>query len=168
MSLDKVPLALRRLTAEFGMGSGLIALQKPPGRQRTGRRTDDGEQMFHSVLCRPSFRRPHEAKLDSDWGRDRHRTEDHPSSVLCRPLSDNENNQVERAISTGKLHALPRFHIRPIDVVVFHGSSGRNRFEAGFPLRCLQRLSIPYIATLHRGWRHDRSTRDTFTPVLSY
>ena len=80
----------------------------------------------------------------------------------------NESNQVERAISTGKLHALPRFHIRPIDVVVFHGSSGRTCFEAGFPLRCLQRLSIPYIATLHCGWRHNRSTRDTFTPVLSY
>ena len=79
-----------------------------------------------------------------------------------------KSNQVERAISTGQLHASPRLHIRPIDVVVFHGSSGRNRFEAGFPLRCLQRLSIPYIATLHCGWRHNRSTRDTFTPVLSY
>ena len=79
-----------------------------------------------------------------------------------------ESNQVERAISTGQLHALPRFHIRPINVVVFHGSSGRTCFEAGFPLRCLQRLSIPYIATLHCGWRHNRSTRDTFTPVLSY
>ena len=91
-----------------------------------------------------------------------------PFSVLRSALLGYKNNQVERAISTGKLRALPRFHIRPIDVVVFHGSSGRNRFEAGFPLRCLQRLSIPYIATLHRGWRHDRSTRDTFTPVLSY
>ena len=80
----------------------------------------------------------------------------------------NESDQVERAISTGKLHALLRFHTRPIDVVVFHGSSGRTGFEAGFPLRCLQRLSIPYIATLHCGWRHNRSTRDTFTPVLSY
>ena len=79
-----------------------------------------------------------------------------------------KSNQVERAISTGKLHALPRFHIRPINVVVFHGSSGRTCFEAGFPLRCFQRLSIPYIATLHRRWRDDRSTRDTFTPVLSY
>ena len=79
-----------------------------------------------------------------------------------------ESDQAERAISTGQLHALLRVHIRPIDVVVFHGSSGRTGFEAGFPLRCLQRLSIPYIATLHRGWRHDRSTRDTFTPVLSY
>src|SRR6201992_2852825 len=84
------------------------------------------------------------------------------------PPSDSELNQAERAISTGKLNALPRLHTRPIDVVVFHGPSGRSGLEAGFPLRCLQRLSIPYIATLHRGWRHDRSTRDTFTPVLSY
>jgi hypothetical protein len=87
---------------------------------------------------------------------------------VFRTLLDNENNQAERAISTGKLRALPRLHTRPINVVVFHGSSGRNRFEAGFPLRCLQRLSIPHIATLHCGWRHNRSTRDVFTPVLSY
>src|SRR5271165_3771207 len=80
----------------------------------------------------------------------------------------NESVQAERAISTGKLRALLRFHTRPIDVVVFHGSLGRTRFEAGFPLRCIQRLSVPYIATLHCGWRHNRSTRGTFTPVLSY
>ena len=29
--------------------------------------------------------------------------------------------QAERAISNGKLNALLRFHIRPINVVVFHG-----------------------------------------------
>src|SRR5471032_591955 len=89
-------------------------------------------------------------------------------AVRPRRALANESDQAERAISTGKLHALLRFHTRPIDVVVFHGSSGRNGFEAGFPLRCLQRLSIPYIATLHCGWRHNRSTRDTLTPVLSY
>jgi len=33
-----------------------------------------------------------------------------------------------RAIRTGKLHALLRFHIRPIDVVVFHGSDGETWF----------------------------------------
>ena len=73
-----------------------------------------------------------------------------------------ERDQAERAISTGQLHALLRFHTRPIDVVVFHGSSGRTRFEVGFELRCLQLLSRPYIATLHCGWRHNRSTRGTF------
>jgi hypothetical protein len=34
----------------------------------------------------------------------------------------NENDQADRAISTGKLHALLHFHTQPIDVVVFHGS----------------------------------------------
>jgi len=73
-----------------------------------------------------------------------------------------------RAISTGQLHALPRFHTRPIDVVVFHGSRGRAGFEGGFPLRCLQRLSRPDLATLLCRWRDNRSTRGPSTPVLSY
>ena len=45
---------------------------------------------------------------------------------------------------------------------------GSTRFEVGFPLRCIQRLSRPYIATLHCGWRHNSSTRGTSIPVLSY
>jgi len=80
----------------------------------------------------------------------------------------NESDQANRVISTGKLHTLLCFHTRPINVVVYHDSQGRTRFEVGFPLRCIQRLSSPYIATLHCGWRHNRSTRGTFTPVLSY
>ena len=77
-------------------------------------------------------------------------------------------DQACRAISTGQLHALLHFHTRPIDVVVFHGSRARPRFEVGFPLRCLQRLSRPYIATRRCGWRHNRYTRGTSIPVLSY
>ena len=76
--------------------------------------------------------------------------------------------QVCRAISTGQLHALPHVHIRPINVVVFHGSQGRPHLKEGFPLRCFQRLSRPTIATRHCGWRHNRSTRGSSTPVLSY
>ena len=76
--------------------------------------------------------------------------------------------QADRAISTGKLHASPHFHTRPINVVVSHGSQGRTRFEAGFPLRCFQRLSFPYLATRLCRWRDNRSTRGTSTPVLSY
>ena len=81
---------------------------------------------------------------------------------------ENESNQANRTISTGKLHALPHFHTRPINVVVFHGSQGNTRFEVGFPLRCFQRLSRPYIAMLHCRWRDNSSTRGTFIPVLSY
>src|SRR5437867_10041223 len=92
----------------------------------------------------------------------------HPTSVIHYPGTDNESDQADRAISTGKLHALLRFHTRPIDVVVFHGSQGNARFEVGFPLRCFQRLSRPYIAMLHCRWRDNSSTRGTFIPVLSY
>ena len=80
----------------------------------------------------------------------------------------NENDQANRAISTGKLHTLLRFHTRPIDVVVFHGSQGNARFEGGFLLRCIQQLSRPNLATLQCGWRHNRSTRGSSIPVLSY
>ena len=41
---------------------------------------------------------------------------------------DNESDEADRAISTGKLHALLRFHTRPIDVVVFHGSDREHSF----------------------------------------
>ena len=79
-----------------------------------------------------------------------------------------ESVQAYRGISTGKLNALLRLHTRPINVVVFHASQGSARFEVGFPLRCIQRLSRPYIATLHCGWRHNSSTRGMSIPVLSY
>ena len=81
---------------------------------------------------------------------------------------DNESDQADRTISTSKLRALLRFHTWPINVVVFHGSQGRTCFEVGFPLRCLQRLSRPHIATLHCRWRDNRSTGGVFIPVLSY
>src|SRR5246127_4320245 len=52
-------------------------------------------------------------------------------------------NQADRAISTGQLRGLPRFHLRPIDVVVFHGSQRDlvlrrvSRLDAfsGYPVR---------------------------------
>ena len=54
-----------------------------------------------------------------------------------------ELDQADRAISTGQLHALLRFHTRPIDVVVFHGSRRdlvlrrASRLDAfsGYPVR---------------------------------
>ena len=87
--------------------------------------------------------------------------------VRCADM-DHKSDQADRAISTGQLNASPRLHIQPIDVVVFHGPQGSPRFEVGFPLRCLQRLSRPYIAMLHCRWRDNSSTRGTFIPVLSY
>ncbi len=78
------------------------------------------------------------------------------------------SREAARAISTGQLRGLPRFHLRPIDVMVSHGSQARPGFEEGFPLRCLQRLSRPHLATRRCGWRHNRYTRGASLPVLSY
>ena len=58
-------------------------------------------------------------------------------------LSVTGSNQAYRAISTGQLNALLRLHLRPIDVVVFHGpqgylvSRGASRLDAfsGYPVR---------------------------------
>ena len=90
------------------------------------------------------------------------------SLARCLRALINESNQADRVISTGKLHVLPRFHTQPINVVVYNDSQGRTRFEVGFPLRCLQRLSLPHLATLHCRWRDNRSTRGASIPVLSY
>jgi hypothetical protein len=38
------------------------------------------------------------------------------------------SDQAYRAISTGQLNALLRLHLRPIDVVVFHGPDGETLF----------------------------------------
>ena len=86
--------------------------------------------------------------------------------LACLAVSG--SNQAYRAISTSQLNALLHLHLWPIDVVVFHGSQGRPCFEGGFPLRCLQRLSCPNIATQHYRWHDNWSTSGSFTPVLSY
>ena len=66
-----------------------------------------------------------------------------PTAVHHPMDMSNENDQADRAISTGKLHALLHFHTRPINVVVFHGSQGIlvfrwvSRLDAfsGYPVR---------------------------------
>src|SRR6476619_4492880 len=126
------------------MGSGSCSSLEPPGRRRTGKTK---QAIFGARSA---------SLLNLVTG-------------LVDPMdTENESNQADRTISTGKLHALLHFHTRPINVVVFHGSQGNARFEVGFPLRCFQRLSRPYIAMQHCRWRDNCSTRGTFIPVLSY
>ena len=54
---------------------------------------------------------------------------------------------MHRAISTARLHGSPRFHLRPIDVVVCDGPLARSNLGDGFVLRCFQHLSEPDAAT---------------------
>ncbi len=87
--------------------------------------------------------------------------------------SEINGGQAARPISTGKLHALQRFHTRPINVVVSNGPLGGLRLgipdlEVSFPLRCFQRLSIPDIATQRCHWHDNWNTSGPSTRVLSY
>ena len=77
-----------------------------------------------------------------------------------------------RAISTGQLHTLLHFHLRPINQIVFLGpysiKDERSHLRESFTLRCFQRLSRPYIATQLCPWQDNWCTRGTSIPVLSY
>ena len=76
-----------------------------------------------------------------------------------------------RPISNSQLRALLHFHLCPIYLVVFKGSyscDGISHLEGGFTLRCLQRLSLPDLATLLCRWHDNRYTSGPSIPVLSY
>ena len=83
-------------------------------------------------------------------------------------LKQGKYGQVERPISTGQLKALQPLHILPINVVIYHGSSGRTHLVVGFSLICFQRLSFPDLATERCHWRDNSYTRGQCFPVLSY
>ena len=82
--------------------------------------------------------------------------------VVCKFPNRNRN------ISTSQLSTLLCVHLKPINVIISHGSITIPNLEAGFPLRCFQRLSIPDIATEQCPWQDSSYTRGQFTPVLSY
>ena len=48
------------------------------------------------------------------------------------------------------------------------GLGGSPGLEAGFPLRCFQRLSLPNVANQPCPWRDNWHTRGSSVPVLSY
>ena len=68
-----------------------------------------------------------------------------------------------RSISDTPLNALLHLHSCPIYLIVSQGSysyDGISHLEGGFTLRCLQRLSLPDLATLLWRWS------PTGTPVV--
>ena len=86
---------------------------------------------------------------------------------------DRNYGQASRLISIGKLNVSPRLHTRPMYLVIFQEPLGalrlgRSHLVEGFTLRCLQRFSLPDVATRRCRWRDNRYTRGPSNPVLSY
>ena len=66
------------------------------------------------------------------------------ATTSCAAQREAQNKfygQAERAISNSQLNTLLCLHICPINVIVFHGSSGRSHLREGFVLICIQHLS---------------------------
>ena len=86
----------------------------------------------------------------------------HPLSLWLSP----------RPISDSQLHTLLYFHLCPIYLMFSKGSyripPGISHLKGGFTLRCLQRLSLPDLATRPCPWQDNRYTRGQSIPVLSY
>ena len=77
-----------------------------------------------------------------------------------------------RVISTSRLNTLLCVHRWPINEVVFFDPysimDGRSYLRVSFTLRCLQRLSLPDVATQLCRWHDNWCTRGLSIPVLSY
>jgi len=76
-------------------------------------------------------------------------------------------------VSTGKLRGFRRFHIQPINLVVYQGSltgypARKPDLEGGFTLICLQRFAFPNLATQRCPWRDNWYTIGSFLKILSY
>lgn len=135
-SWDAVPSARARLTAEFGMGSGVSRQLWPPDRIRTPLGVD---------IRVPS--QVHEARAAGGrlclGGLCMLLCPVRRGGALGPSLAVTGSDQAYRTISTGQLSALLRVHLRPIDVVVCHGpqgylvSRGASRLDAfsGYPVR---------------------------------
>src|SRR4029078_12280863 len=77
-----------------------------------------------------------------------------------------------RPISTGRL-GIAAVHLRPINPMFCGGPypnclGGKPHLETCFPLRCIQRLSLPNVANQPCPWRDNWHTRGSSIPVLSY
>ncbi len=72
----------------------------------------------------------------------------HKGKILQTSLTEKMLRIKSRtSISIAELNTLLRLYPRPINVVVYHDSSGRVHLGRGLALRCFQRLSFPNIAT---------------------
>ena len=125
------------------MGPGVSRVLCPPNRINTQTRAAAFEGGGKRVL-EQNLRR-HTVKA----GRDNHQQGFLPRCryqvlvLLVFDLSFSGSDQAYRAISTGQLSMLPCLHLRPIDVVVFHGPQGdlvlrgASRLDAfsGYPVR---------------------------------
>ena len=88
----------------------------------------------------------------------------------CRSTDFSTSGQaLDRLQSAPYIAALPPLPYLPRRLQgVLLPKNGISHLEGGFTLRCLQRLSLPGLATLPCSWHYNRYTSGLSIPVLSY
>src|SRR5699024_7366007 len=71
-------------------------------------------------------------------------------------------------ITTSSLHILQFVQVWPINPIVCREPQQTPQPTTGFPLRCFQRLSLPYVASQPSSWLNNWHNRCTSVPVPSY
>src|SRR3954449_6264443 len=147
-----VPSALEGLASGFGMGPGVTPPPQPP--TTLSKSTNKKPITSHHTSPR---------KPGKEWSCAQGHIVDANNVLWSSP----------RPISTGQLHPSRGFHLRPINPMVSRGpyprkGGGIPHLGTSFPLRCLQRLSLPNIANQPCPWRDNWHTRGSSVPVLSY
>ena len=136
---SQVPSALKGLTSVFGMGTG--------------------DPLRH---CRRKSLRKRSAPPDS-------RTQSERAGPLPSLVSQNQAlGLLVPASSTHCCASTAGLSPGRLPGALLHLVNGNLLLEAGFTLRCLQRLSFPYFASLPCAWRRNSCTSGTSIPVLSY
>ena len=120
----QVPSTLEDFTSVFGMGTGVAPPPSPL------------DSHFSTLSC----------PENCIW-------KFHINSVCIKSFRSSP-----RPISTCQLNTLLHLHLRPITTLSSWGLTpfldGKSHLEGGFVLRCLQRLSLPNLATQLCHW-HD-------------
>jgi hypothetical protein len=145
----------------LGMSTGQCDV--PPERATRAR---DGTLERGTGNLRRDLRRTTRFEALAGLGRYRGRCTDVLSVFLSGTLSGadgRKSGQADRPVSTGPLSALPRVHVRPINLVVFEGPDGEDSFWSwlhAYMLSAFLRSRHSYPALpLARQPAHQRSVR---------
>jgi hypothetical protein len=165
---DPAPMATGKLVANRHQPACQTVVRGPVARSAALGRPRRATRSSRTILSGPTSRRPaskNKGQLNI--------LQTVVPIVLHTRICVKNYGQASRLISTSQLNASLRFHIWPINLVVYQEPSealrpGRSHLVEGFTLRCLQRFSLPDVATRRCRWRDNRYTRGPSNPVLSY
>ena len=96
----------------------------------------------------------------------------HPTGRnLIFPLLPSSGQALDRLVTVSSMHcctSTPTLSTSSSSRGLTSLKNGISHLEGGFTLRCLQRLSLPGLATLPWLWQTNRYTSGPSIPVLSY